>query len=134
MTTVLTVGSIAMLPPKSPGSSDQRKLIRLFRKLAAAERAHLLSYAEFLLERGAETSVPAARQRPLDIPRPETETVVAAMRRLSRTFPMLNKDGLLHEASSLMSAHVMQGRPAAEVIDELELLFRTHHERMKSTE
>ena len=54
------------------------------------------------------------------------------MRRLSQTFHMLDKDDLLHEASELMTAHVMQGKPADEVIDELEVVFRRHYERVSS--
>lgn len=69
---------------------------------------------------------------PADIPRPESESVVAAIRRLSQTFPMLDKEALLHETSALMTAHLMQGRGAVEVIDELEIVFRRHYERVNS--
>jgi hypothetical protein len=37
---------------------------------------------------------------------------------------MLDHSKMLHEASSLMAQHMMQGRPAEEVIDELEEMFR----------
>ena len=60
---------------------------------------------------------------PKKIARPDSESVVLAMRRLSETYYMLNKDDLLHEASGLMSQHILQGREAVEVIDELEVLF-----------
>ena len=46
--------------------------------------------------------------------------MIAAIRRLSQTFHMLNKDELLHETSALMTAHVMHGKPAGQVIDELD--------------
>lgn len=36
---------------------------------------------------------------------------------------MLEKDVLLDDTSVLMSAHILQGRAAAEVIDDLEILF-----------
>jgi hypothetical protein len=37
---------------------------------------------------------------------------------------MLERSGaLLNDTSSLMAGHVLHGRPAAEVIDELEALF-----------
>ena len=42
---------------------------------------------------------------------------------------MLEKSVVLHEASALMGAHVMQGRSANEVIDELETLFRKAYDR-----
>jgi len=122
-----------MLPPK-PLPPTQQRLLKLFRQLPASAQESLLSYAEFLVERGA--AVPrghrAAPARPADIQRPESESVIAAIRRLSQTFHMLDKDDLLHETSALMTAHVMQGRPAVEVIDELEVVFRRHYERVTS--
>jgi len=123
-----------MLPPKVSLPASQQRLLKLFRQLPGAEQQSLLSYAEFLLQRGAgQVTAPAGDRTPADIPRPESETVIAAMRRLSATFPMLDKDALLHEASALMTAHVMQGRPAVEVIDELEVVFRRHYERVESS-
>lgn len=124
-----------MLPPKIPLPPDQQRLLTLFRQLAAPDQHNLLAYAEFLLSRTAQDAHPAVDEvpPPLVIPRPESESVVAAMRRLAETFPMLDKDALLHEASGLMTAHVMQGRPAADVIDELEVIFRRHYERVKSS-
>lgn len=127
-----------MLPPKMPGASpDQQKLLRLYRQLTGGDRETLLSFAAFLVERQAmsDESGPAAvtpLPDPTDVPRPDDETVIAAMRRLTATYPMVDKDDLLHEASGLMTTHVMQGRPADEVIDELEVVFRRHYERVKS--
>ena len=124
-----------MLPPKVPSSPQQQRLLKLFRQLSPAQQQGLLDFAEFLAQRGATPSAAASADgglQPADIPRPEAESVVAAIRRLSETFPMLDKDALLHEASALMTAHVMQGRPAVEVIDELEVVFRRHYERVRS--
>jgi hypothetical protein len=45
---------------------------------------------------------------------------------------MLNRDDLLHETAELMTAHVLQGRPAEVVIDELELVFRRRYDDVKS--
>lgn len=119
-----------MLPPKIKLPPDQQRLLKLYRQLSPNDREGLLSYAEFLQYRAAGEDgqgVALEEQLPADIPRPESETVVAAMRRLSRTFYMIDKGELLHEASELMTAHLMQGRPAAEVIDELEVVFRRHY-------
>jgi len=126
-----------MLPPKNTAPPDQQRLLRLFRQLGETERRSLLDFAEFLAGRGpsgrpASASPDAPLEMPAEIPRPDSESVVAAIRRLSQTFHMLDKDELLHEASGLMTEHVMQGKPAAEVIDELELTFRRHYERVKS--
>jgi len=124
-----------MLPPKVQLPPSQQRLLKLFRQLPESAQDSLLSYAEFLLQRDGQPprrSEPACLPPPREIPRPESETVVAAIRRLSDAFPMLDKNELLHEASALMTAHVMQGRPAAEVIDELEGIFRRHYERVSS--
>lgn len=126
-----------MLPPKVQPSPAQQRLLRLFRELPPTEQEQLLSYAEFLAYRAQEAdSSPAAPAvadlEPRDIPRPESESVIAAIRRLSQTFHMLNKDELLHETSALMTAHVMHGKPAGQVIDELEALFRQQYDRLQS--
>lgn len=122
-----------MLSPKGSTSAAQQRLLKLFRNLPAADKEHLVSYAEFLAQRDSErVSQDNVEQIPADIPRPTSESVVAAIKRLSETFYMLDKDELLHEASTLMTAHVMQGRDAVKVIDELEVLFRRHYERLKS--
>jgi hypothetical protein len=105
-------------------SSDEKRLRRLFQSLPQVERDTLLAFAEFLASR-VETEVVA--QEPLAISRPPTESVVAAIKRLSATYPMLDKATMLNDTSALMSQHVLTGRPAAEVIDELEALFAKHY-------
>lgn len=120
-----------MLPKKRPRNAEQARLLGLIESLSPEQLRHLLSYAEFMVANPtgtAEVAEPESPLEPLEIPRPADETVVAAIRRLAATFPMLDRDPLLHETSALMSAHIMQGRPAAQVIDELEVLFRRHYE------
>lgn len=116
----------------SGGSAPERKLRKLFAALAPADRDTLLAFAEFLAAREAPTDAgslggAAAAPGPLDIPRPEEESVVGAIKRLSATYPMLDKDKVLHETAGLMAQHVMQGRDSAEVIDELEAVFERHY-------
>ena len=125
-----------MLPPKLQLPPDQQRLLKAFRALSDDDRHSVLGFAEYLVQRAAETTPMATGAQPpavpADIPRPESESVVAAIRRLSETFPMLDKETLLHETSALMTAHVMQGRSAPDVIDELEVVFRSHYERVIS--
>jgi hypothetical protein len=127
-----------VLPPKPLSSSpDQQRLLGFYKALDPEGRQALLRFAEFLVERGlhpqtADAPIDCEVVRPKAIPRPDTETVIAAIRRLTATYPMLEKDRLLHETSELMTGHVMQGRPAPEVIDELEVVFRRHYERVDS--
>lgn len=105
----------------------------MFTQLGEQERASLLLFAEFLLTKANESGVDrddsGIAAEPEFIVRPEKESVVAAIRRLTKTYFMLEKSSVLHEASSLMGAHVMQGRPANEVIDDLETLFRKAYGR-----
>jgi len=115
-----------MLMPTGPSADPRRrKLLDILGKLDREGQEQLLAFAEFLLQR--QSPKPDAHEpideAPRNIPRPAEETVVAAIRRLSATYHMLDKQTLLHETSSLMSAHVLQGRPAPDVIDELERLF-----------
>ncbi len=67
---------------------------------------------------------------PRDIPRPENESVVSAMKRLTKTYPMLDTKDLFTQASSLMTQHIIRGREAMEIIDELEQLFREHYKKI----
>lgn len=107
--------------------SVKNSLLEIVGKLSRDEQAALLEYAEFMLSRSEHAKNLSIRE-PVEVPRPEDETVVAAMRRLTSTYPMLNKDKLLHEAAGLMSEHVMQGREAHTVIDDLQALFHRHYE------
>jgi hypothetical protein len=45
---------------------------------------------------------------------------------------MLNKDTMLHETSALVTQHLIQGRDAMVVIDELENIFRQGYESMQN--
>jgi hypothetical protein len=102
--------------------------VRAFRALGAAERDTLLAFAAFLVQRSAAMQEPhGGPGEPTPVPRPSSESVVAAIKRLSLTFAMLDRGPMLNETSALMSAHVLQGRPANEVIDDLEALFARHY-------
>lgn len=111
-------------------ADPEAKLLGLFRRLPAAERDTLLAFAEFLSARRCEAGTdPEAVPVPEPLPRPETESVVAAIKRLSAVYHMLDRSKMLHETSALMAQHMMQGRAAVEVIDELEVVFRRHYEK-----
>lgn len=113
---------------------SEKQLLDVFRKLADADQQAVQNFSEFLLERNgplAEENIPA---EPLDISRPAKESVMAAIKRLTSTYPMINKDNMLNETSSLVAAHVIQGKEAVEVIDELEIIFRRHYELHKQGE
>lgn len=104
---------------------DSRRLLHYFGELPRAQKQALLEYAEFLHGRHRVHHVAA---EPLDIARPGDESVVGALKRLRRTYPMLDAQKLLAETSELMSKHLTGGRGVIEVIDELEIVFRRHYE------
>lgn len=109
-------------------AGESKKLLRLFRGLSAPRQAALLEYAEFLAGRDEAEGLNAVPQEPLAIQRPDQETVVKAIQRLMASYPMLDRNKLLHETSAQMTRHIMHGVPAIEVIDELEIIFRRHYE------
>ena len=104
--------------------------MRLWKALGAEDRQALLRFAEFLAARDR-SATPAPLREPNLLPRPAKESVVAAIQRLSAGYPMLERGHLLDETSRLMAAHVLHGRPAREVIDELEQLFARHYHRYR---
>lgn len=121
-----------MLPVQPNLPADQRQLLKLYQTLGESDRHALLSYAEFLQQRGrpATAEAGAALAEPKYLPRPEKESVVAAMRRLSESYYMIDRSQLLDQASSLMGAHMLQGHSAERVIDELESLFSEAYEKL----
>lgn len=115
-------------------TADEERLLKAFAQLSATQRETLQSFAEFLVsqaDNSPEESGPPAEPQP--IPRPASETVVAAIKRLNATYFMLeDRSGLLNESSALMTQHVMQGRDLCEVIDELEALFARFYDEWRA--
>lgn len=120
-------------------STDHQRLLSLFEMLSAADQGSLLSFAEFLAQRdSADVPVAAtpAQSEPEPVPepeslsRPENERVVAAVKRLSKSYFMLDKRKMLGVTSDLMTQHILQGREAAEVIDEMEALFQEQYRKL----
>ncbi|WP_430754919.1 hypothetical protein [Magnetovirga frankeli] len=118
-------------PPFNAGagsSPEERELLRLYRELNGQDKASLRAFAAFLHQRFQEElgGAEPVRHEPRPIPRPEEETVVGAIKRLSESFYMLDRSQMLHETSGLMTEHLLQGRDAMDVIDELEAMFQRH--------
>ena len=110
----------------------EKRLLAVVRDLPDEGQEQLLAFAEFLHVRlgGLKSVVPS---EPLSIPRPEEESVVRAIKRLAASYPMLDRGKMLNETSTLMAQNVIGGRPNAEVIDDLEVLFRTHFEAYRAS-
>jgi len=106
----------------------EKRLVTLFGRLPVREQESLLDFAEFLAVRaGSEAALPPSRPEP--IPRPAQESVIAALKRLSATYPMIDSGRVLHEASQLVSQHMVGGEEAEKVIDALEALFDRHYRK-----
>ena len=112
-------------------TAAERRLLASFRKLGDADRETLQKFADFLAGNTAESEAPKPTE-PVAIPRPEKESVIKAVKRLTATYPMIDTKEIFHQTSSLMNQHLLNGKAANEVIDELELLFRQTWEKQKS--
>ena len=123
------------VPKQQNLSAPQRRLLSCFDQLDEQGRETLLAFAEFLQSRHATSEEPEAGgvavQEPRAIERPQKESVVKAIKRLSQTYYMLEREQLLDQTSSLMMSHVLQGRDAVTVIDELEVVFSEHYDRYR---
>lgn len=105
------------------GSRRRQALLAAFDRLNEAQQDALMDFAALLATRddGSATAVTQPEPRPAD------ESVVAAIRRLTRAYPMVERRRLMGPVSKLMAEHALQGRGGTEVIDELEALFARHH-------
>jgi hypothetical protein len=116
----------------NPIKQEQKRLLELFARLEQSDQDTLLAFAEFLATRPGhnQAAASAAPPAPLPAPRPAAESVVAAIKRLSASYFMLDRPELLNETSVLMTQHVMQGRAAEAVIDDLEALFQRFYQEL----
>lgn len=107
---------------------NAKSLIEIFDMLDAERQASLFDYAEFLQSKGG--LVVKEVGEPMDIPRPDGETVVGAIKRLKQTYPMIDSMKVFSSASELMTEHMVKGRDAVEVIDEMEKIFEDFYSKM----
>jgi hypothetical protein len=123
-------------------TSDEKKMLYYFSVLGEEHRSMVMEFIEFLgskypneLPPAQPTEFPDEQKKIIEpelTPRPDTESVIAAIKRLSQSYPMLNKEKLFDKTSTLMTAHIMQGRDVVEVIDEIQLVFESHYEEYVS--
>lgn len=113
-------GGVTLSPP-------EKRVLHLFRSLSDEQKHTVSAFMAFLATHDTNSS-PAKPASPMEIPRPAQESVVKAVKRLRATYPMLDQNKLFHETSGHMTGHLMHGKPAAEVIDELEAMFARHYQ------
>jgi len=112
---------------------QEQRLLAYLRKLSPQDTHTLLRFAAFLAGEGdteatgqteaANEPAPVVSLEPNYIERPEKERVVDALKRLSATYPMLEKKKLLDKSSTLVAQHIMFSKPAKDTIDEIEKVF-----------
>ncbi len=107
---------------------SSKKLIELYESLDEERQQSLSDFADFLLAK----SGPVLKEvlPPEDIPRPEEETVVGAVKRLKLKYHMVESMSVFSAASELMTDHMVKGRDVVEVIDEMEVLFHDAYSKL----
>jgi len=102
---------------------------QLFSKLDAEHQQAIIDYATFLAERYVAKDSTGMNLKPESIERPQQETVIAAIKRLKKTYYMLDTDTMLNQTSALMGQHILKGREASAVIDELQSIFQDQYKQ-----
>lgn len=107
---------------------DVKALADLFKTLDYDRQQSLFDYAEFLQSKGGIVQQDIAE--PVDVPRAENESVVGAIKRLKQAYPMIDSMEVFAVASNLMTDHMVKGRDAEEVINEIEALFEDTYKKL----
>jgi hypothetical protein len=117
-----------MSTSKNSKAKSSQQLIKLYESMDEAHQRSLSDFADYLYDRHG----PAVKEilPPENIPRPEQETVVGAIKRLKLTYHMIESMAVFSSASSLMTEHMVKGRDVNEVIDEMEKLFADAYQKM----
>lgn len=123
--------------PPPTGTKEERELLKLFKSLSDTDKQALLKFAAFLDSQSHQADDPvgidelAETPLPKEIERPPEESVIKAIKRLTKTYYMVDKSTLIHETSELMTDHLIKGRDAASVIDDLEEIFKSAYEKLQ---
>ena len=111
--------------------SKLKKLESVMIQLSPTHQQSVIDYASYLHVQYPLESDGGQTLEPRTIERPVEESVVGAIKRLKQTYHMLDTDTLLNQVSALMGQHLLQGRDAKLVIDELENLFKTNYQKYR---
>lgn len=122
-----------MLVPKKSRKPGRETSLASVSELAAGlpdeALQSLLEFTEFLASKyPAKDQVPDLEIVPIE--RPQMESVIAAIRRLAKTYPMLDKNLLFQQTSQAMSDHVLREVSDEESIDRLEAVFLKEYEAL----
>ena len=109
-------------------TKSSQALAELYESMDDERKLSLCDFADFLYAKADPVSkeIPA----PDEIQRPDTETVVGAVKRLKTTYHMVESMTVFSAASALMTDHMVKGRDVVEVIDEMEILFEESYKNL----
>lgn len=109
-------------------AKSSQQLVDLYESMDDECKQSLSDFADFLYEK----SGPVVKEIPPpdEIPRPQEESVVGAIKRLKTTYHMVESMTVFSAASSLMTEHMVKGRDVTEVIDEMEVLFEEAYQNL----
>ena len=93
------------------------------------QQQSVIDYANFLVQQSKELPASCEKALPKQIERPVKETMTVAIKRLKRTYFMLDTDDMLNDVSGLMGKHILQGLAASVAIDELQLCFQSYYQQ-----
>ena len=107
---------------------SSKQLIDLYEAMDDERKLSLGDFADFLYAKAG----PVVKEipPPEEVPRPEQETVVGAVKRLKIKYHMVESMTVFSAASSLMTDHMVKGRDVVEVIDEMEILFEDAYKNL----
>ena len=107
---------------------SSQDLIDLYEAMDDNRKKSLSDFADFLYAQAEPISKEILP--PDDVPRPEQETVVGAVKRLKIKYHMVDSMSVFSAASALMTDHMVKGRDVVEVIDEMEILFGDAYKKL----
>ncbi len=112
----------------SSRAKNSQALIDLYESMDEERKLSLSDFADFLYAKAG----PVVKEipPPEEIPRPEVETVVGAVKRLKGKYFMIESMSVFSTASALMTDHMVKGRDVIEVIDEMEILFEAAYKNL----
>lgn len=105
---------------------------KIWKQLSESHRETLLRFAQFLLTQEAEDRrlAPAPTQ-PLGILAPSGESVVQALKRLKKNYPMIETDIPLLDAAAQLVMQKVLGASDEVLIEKMEALFLSNYQRWR---
>ncbi|MEO5350014.1 MAG: hypothetical protein H7836_10235 [Magnetococcus sp. YQC-3] len=112
-------------------NQEQNRLLTAWKKLDQEGQRSVRLFAEFLSQQTDNQTAEQQKtvpQEPLSLPKPAGESAVLALKRLKKSYPMIEADfSLLEDASKLLLKKIM-GTEDATVVAELEELFASRYQ------